>query len=268
MAATGMSIGADLRHAREQRGWSLDQLSSRTRIAVSKLAAMEANSFDRLPDGFYRRAFLRAYAREVGLDTERVVDAYRAQFANHNQTPTAEAASAHRTPASRKRLYRLSPGIQVLLLAILGTAAAIALTYMTERQTPSSIAINTQMAPANEKPHDGEQPAVGTGGASASTTSTAILAAIGHLPLEVEVQAEGPCWLGATADGERVVYRVLNKGERVTLQAHDELVLRIGDAGAFRFTINGIPGRRLGDAGDDLTLRLTPSNFRNYLQSP
>jgi len=259
-----MSIGADLRHAREQRGWSLEQLSNRTRIAVSKLAAMEANSFDRLPDGFYRRAFLRAYAREVGLDTERVVDAYRAQVADRNEPATPDVASTRRHPTSQKRLDRLTPGIQVLLLAIFGTAAAISLTYVTGRHTPSSIAISSQPAPATEKPHDGEQPIVGTGGTSATTASTATQAAIGHVPLEVEVQAEGPCWLGATADGERIVYRVLNKGERVTLQAHDELVLRIGDAGAFRFTINGIPGRRLGDSGDDLTLRLTPSNFRSY----
>jgi cytoskeletal protein RodZ len=260
-----MSIGADLRHAREQRGWSLEQLSDRTRIAVSKLAAIEANSFDRLPDGFYRRAFLRAYAREVGLDTERVVDAYHAQCADHPLPATADVASVRRNPTSRKRLDRLSPGIQVLLLAILGTTAAIALTYVKARQTPSSIAISTPTPLTNEKPHDGEPPAVGTGGASASTASTAAQSAIGRVALEVEVQVEGPCWLGATADGERVVYRVLNKGEHVTLQAHDELVLRIGDAGTFRFNINGIRGRRLGDAGDDLTLRLTPSNFRNYL---
>jgi len=259
-----MSIGADLRHAREQRGWSLEQLSSRTRIAVSKLAAIEANSFDRLPDGFYRRAFLRAYAREVGLDTERVVDAYCAQCADPSQPATPADASARHAATSPRRLDRLSPGIQVLLLAIFGTAAAITLTYVTPRQTPSSIAISTQTTPAAEKSPVSEQPVVGTGGASASIAPAALQAAIGHSPLQVEVQAEGPCWLGATADGERLVYRVLNKGEHVTLQAHDELVLRIGDAGAFRFTVNGIPGKRLGDAGDDVTLRLTPSNFRNY----
>ena len=262
-----MSIGADLRHAREQRGWSLEQLSSRTRIAVSKLAAIEANSFDCLPDGFYRRAFLRAYAREVGLDTERVVDAYREQVADSHEPATAEVASARRHPTLRQRLDLLSPGIQVVLLAIFGIAAAISLTYVTGRQAPSSIASSTQTAVVQDKPRDGEQPAVGTGGTAATITSTATEAVIGQVPLQVDVQAESPCWLGATADGERVVYRILNKGERVTLQAHDQLVLRIGDAGAFRFTINGMPGRRLGDFGDDVTLRLTPSNFRNYLQS-
>jgi cytoskeletal protein RodZ len=260
-----MSIGADLRHAREQRGWSLEQLSNRTRIAVSTLAAIEANRFDRLPDGFYRRAFLRTYAREVGLDTERVVDAYRAQCSDRDQPRATEVASSHHPGTSRRRLDRLSPGRQVLLLAILGSAAAIAISYVPVRQSSRSAIVSTQTPLVQDKPHDVAQTAVGTGGASASTT-VATLAAIGHVPLEVEVQAEGPCWLGATSDGARVVYRVLNKGERVTLQAHDELVLRIGDAGAFRFNINGIPGRRLGDAGDDLTLRLTPSNFRNYLQ--
>jgi hypothetical protein len=96
---------------------------------------------------------------------------------------------------------------------------------------------------------------------------TPVEGSVVYAPLQVEVLAQGPCWLGATADGKRVVYRVLNKGERLTLAAREELALRIGDAGNFRFTVNGIPGRRLGDPGDDLTVHLTPTNFRKFVQA-
>jgi cytoskeleton protein RodZ len=262
-----MNIGGDLRHAREQRGWSLEELSIRTRIAVSKLAAIEANSFERLPEGFYRRAYLRAYAREVGLDSERVVDSYRTQFSGDAEmVKPAVATNPPAPPVSRKYLDWLH--IQLMLLAILGTAAAIALVVVVLRHPDT-------LAPISEVPRSTttaearaiEPPAVGTGGGSASASVAPVEGTIVYAPLQVEVLAQGPCWLGATADGKRVVYRVLNKGERLTLEAREDLALRIGDAGNFRFTVNGIPGRRLGDAGDDLTVHLTPTNFRKFVQS-
>jgi len=262
-----MNIGGDLRHAREQRGWSLEELSIRTRIAVSKLAAIEGNSFERLPEGFYRRAYLRAYAREVGLDSERVVDSYRTQFSGDAEmVKPAVATNSPSPPVSRKYLDWLH--IQLMLLAILGTAAAVALVVVILRYHPDTIAPITEVPRSTTAEAQRiEPPVVGTGGGSAAASVTPVEGTIVYAPLQVEVLAQGPCWLGATADGKRVVYRVLNKGERLTLEAREELALRIGDAGNFRFTVNGIPGRRLGDAGDDLTVHLTPTNFRKFVQS-
>jgi cytoskeletal protein RodZ len=261
-----MNIGGDLRHAREQRGWSLEELSIRTRIAVSKLAAIEANSFERLPEGFYRRAYLRAYAREVGLDSERVVDSYRTQFSDDTEMVKPAVAPDRPAPVSRKSLDWLH--VQLILLALLGMAAVIALVVVVLRPRPDTIAQTSEgPRPTTAEAQAIEPPAVGTGGGSASASVTPVEGTIVYAPLQVEVLAQGPCWLGATADGKRVVYRVLNKGERLTLEAREELALRIGDAGNFRFTVNGIPGRRLGDPGDDLTVRLTPTNFRKFVQS-
>jgi cytoskeletal protein RodZ len=262
-----MNIGGDLRHAREQRGWSLEELSIRTRIAVSKLAAIEANSFERLPEGFYRRAYLRAYAREVGLDSERVVDSYRTQWSDGTEmVKPAGAPDRPAPPVSRKYLDWLR--IQLMLLASLVTAAAIALVVVVLRQHPDPIAQTSKVPRLTTAEAQGiAPPAVGTGGGSAAAAVAPVEGTIVYAPLQVEVLAQGPCWLGATADGKRVVYRVLNKGERLTLEARDELALRIGDAGNFRFTVNGMPGRRLGDAGDDLTVHLTPTNFRKFVQS-
>ena len=259
-----MSIGEDLRHAREERGLTLEDLSIRTRIAVSKLAAIEANNFDRLPEGFYRRAYLRAYAREVGLDSERVVNSYQTQFSEEMAKP--ESSPNRPMPAvSRKHLDWLS--VQLILLGILGTAAAIAIVLVAVRHHPNAVVRTPEAAAPTTTEAHRTDPAVGTGGASASYSPTAVEGTVLYTPLLVEVLAQGPCWLGATADGKRVVYRTLNKGERLTLEAREELALRIGDVGNFQFSINGIPGRRLGDRGDDLTLRLTPSNFRKFVQS-
>jgi cytoskeleton protein RodZ len=75
-----MDMGETLRFAREQQGLSLDVISQRTKINTEKLRAIEENDIQKLPSGIFLRGFLRAYARELGLDVEDTVNRYVAQF--------------------------------------------------------------------------------------------------------------------------------------------------------------------------------------------
>ena len=61
------TLGADLQHARELAGLSLDDLSARTKIRRHMLESIERNEFSSIPGGLLARGYLRAYAREVGL---------------------------------------------------------------------------------------------------------------------------------------------------------------------------------------------------------
>ena len=53
-----------------------------------------------------------------------------------------------------------------------------------------------------------------------------------------------------------------------TLAVPTELVLTAEDAGAVVLTLNGAAARLLGRAGEAVTARVTPTNFRDYLSSP
>lgn len=53
------TIGETLRAAREERGWSLSELSRQTRIAVEHLEAIEEDRASGLPPGPYREAWTR-----------------------------------------------------------------------------------------------------------------------------------------------------------------------------------------------------------------
>ncbi len=48
-------------------------------------------------------------------------------------------------------------------------------------------------------------------------------------------------------------------------QADDEIILKIGDAGAFAFAINQQTGRLLGASGEVVTARITQQNYRGYV---
>ncbi len=64
-----MSLGRQLRTAREQKGYSIDDIASKTFIRAHHLDAIERDDFADLPPSRIRY-FVRDYARAVGLDPE------------------------------------------------------------------------------------------------------------------------------------------------------------------------------------------------------
>ena len=70
-----MSIGDQLRQAREVQSLSLDQAAQATHIRLHYLLALEANKFDLLPSTTQLRGFLRAYGEYLKLNTSELVQA-------------------------------------------------------------------------------------------------------------------------------------------------------------------------------------------------
>jgi cytoskeletal protein RodZ len=73
-------FGARLREARERRGLTLRVIADATKISVRALEALEKNDISRLPGGIFSRAFVRAYANEIGLDPEQTVAEFITRF--------------------------------------------------------------------------------------------------------------------------------------------------------------------------------------------
>jgi len=76
----------------------------------------------------------------------------------------------------------------------------------------------------------------------------------------VTITASAPCWVAASADGKRVLYRILQPGAAETLAAQRSLVIRAGNAGALRWRVNDRAEMPFGKPGEVRTVRLTPEN--------
>ena len=68
------TFGPRLRRERERRGISLDTIASRTNVSIELWSGLENNDFSKWPGGLFARAFVRDYAKAVGLDPDEVVD--------------------------------------------------------------------------------------------------------------------------------------------------------------------------------------------------
>ena len=67
------SFGRRLRAERERKGVALQAIAQSTKINRSLLEALERDDLSRWPSGIFRRAFIRSYARAIGLDPEPIV---------------------------------------------------------------------------------------------------------------------------------------------------------------------------------------------------
>jgi len=68
------AFGPNLRRIRVQRGISLDQIATATKVSTDLWNGLERNDFSRWPSGIYARSYVRAYAVQIGVDAEAAVD--------------------------------------------------------------------------------------------------------------------------------------------------------------------------------------------------
>lgn len=88
-------VGARLQRLRETRRVSLRQIANTTKIAVPALEAIERDDPRKLPGGIFGRSFVRAYARELGLDGDVTAQEFFAQFPDlHEPADLVDQASS------------------------------------------------------------------------------------------------------------------------------------------------------------------------------
>lgn len=98
------SIGEVLRLARISQGLSLEELQRKTDIQLDLLEALETDNFDKLPNLFYTRSFLRKYAWAVELDENIILDAYDSgNMITYEEVDVDEIELSGRRRSNRKK---------------------------------------------------------------------------------------------------------------------------------------------------------------------
>ena len=117
-----MTIGQRLREARLRRELDIADAEAYTKIRAKYLRALENDEFGILPDRTLVKTFLRTYSEYLGLDTQLLLEEYRAQ---HEPRGAGEAQplAPRRTREPRQRGPLIGPGgafaIGIVLLLVL-----------------------------------------------------------------------------------------------------------------------------------------------------
>ncbi len=106
-------FGEKLRKQREQQGIELDAISYTTKISTRMLRALEDEHFDQLPGGVFNKGFVRAYARQVGLNEEEAIADYlaavRENQSRENQSRENQIQEHSSSPDMRDRVDHHPP---------------------------------------------------------------------------------------------------------------------------------------------------------------
>lgn len=256
MDEKAVDVGARLQQAREQKKLTLRDISNATKIPVTLLAAIEHDDFAHLPAGMVRRAYVRAFATEVGVDGEALVRAYRSQFES-DMLPVPSVPSRpvyEEPPASLGRFVAMLAGASVLIAAVV---VFNPLRFLGTRAAPTPVHEPAQADPVSAAPPASAQPmpqVVPTANADSHVA-----------PLRLEIRLSQRSWVSVSADGKRVIYRIMESGETGVVDAQEGITMRVGDAGAVTYSINGINGRPLGGLGEVVTVNVTTENFRSFV---
>ena len=81
---------------RRNRGISLEQIASSTKISIRSLEAIEHGEFGKLPGGIYNTSYIRQYAQAIDFDESEILAAYYTfvgMTANPQDTPERRAGS-------------------------------------------------------------------------------------------------------------------------------------------------------------------------------
>jgi Domain of unknown function (DUF4115)/Helix-turn-helix domain len=226
------------------------------------LEAIERNDFASIPGGLLARGYLRAYAGEVGLPPETIAARYQTEFGG--EAPPLAETFKYRADAwdlSRPDQSNVTLAM-VVLIAIVGVWI-----YLSQRP-----------------PAEGAQQPVGTAGQSVapgaptdaapeplriahSSGTGDVTASIPGVLMKVEIIPTRVVWVEAKADGKRILYALVTPDQRQVIEAHQEFLLRVGDAGAFRYMVNGVQGREVGGPGQVREMRITRQNYVTFQQT-
>ena len=277
------SIGEQLKAARLEQGFSIEDIVERTVISRHYVEALEQDNHAAFPADFYAASFLRQYSDTLGLASEDLVKALRRKLEDAEEFPSEFSSRPVRTGshglwvAAADKIRRWVRGFMVdrsnaVVAGVLMFVGIIGWWYVgqrdiaagigpkdTERVERASIAEpNMEMeAPAAREPTRTVTPTTTT---PVPATVPAQSSSIDGLPndptpptpagtLAVELRASGEVWVRTVVDGGSAREAILQFGNRRALRAQQRVQFTVGNAGAVTLVINGQVQDSLGALG-------------------
>ncbi|WP_078576442.1 helix-turn-helix domain-containing protein [Salipaludibacillus agaradhaerens] len=126
-------LGIRLKNAREEKGYSLDELQRVTKIQKRYLIAIEDGDFSKMPGDFYGRAFVKSYAEAVELDPDMIFEEHKNELPQTKKEPVDLPPRVNRskpkTVRKKSKIASLLPTLVVILFIL-----AIGLAFWIFRQ--------------------------------------------------------------------------------------------------------------------------------------
>jgi transcriptional regulator with XRE-family HTH domain len=119
-------IGDEIRAARENTGFTLEQVSRETRVHISHLRAIEEMTPGLLGAPVYAKGYIKSYARFLGMDEHTTLDRYLSECAAILKDPE-KIEIAQPASSKTRKLPVAVPVLGILVVALVGGGAMLML---------------------------------------------------------------------------------------------------------------------------------------------
>ena len=296
-----MAFGADLKRERELRGISLQEISKVTKISIRLLDAIEMDRYDILPEGIFRKSFIKSYARYLGMNEDKILQEYLLA------TQAASPPTGEERLGGRNSSLRLSDYVQWLIPALLvilvvgviwwllagsGRQGQVRTVESVAKPPSASSPAQGQTSPmsspfpSNLPASNADSPVTNSSGSQLKVLGelakkpesppaetqpqpsiTPAAAPTGSLPgeLTLDIYADKECWISVLSGDSRVYAGLLAPEETKHFSLLKPLKLTLGNAGGVKLSVNGRPFTSVGKPGEVQVLEINPDNYQHYL---
>ena len=272
-------------------------MAADTKISLHYLECLEAGRYNELPGGMYNRAFLRAYCDKLNLNQQEILNRYESEISPPFDKVPKTKVHIHQKDTNLK----LSPVvIWTCMLLISATGLFFSRKWIAEVFSPyfsrKPIVTATDIAKPTTPPSSTESPPLPVqAAASQGTVETPTAGSIDRdippasdepttvpaqtqpetdmapgtiqAPLRLEIGVTEKCWVSVDRDGSPAIRRLMGAGEVQTINAKEQFLLILGNAGGAHLKINGKPTKPLGRSGEVVKILINENNLQDLLES-
>jgi cytoskeletal protein RodZ len=240
-----MTLGEFLQKAREDAGFSVDELAHIVNLRPGLIRAMESNDF--LPCGgdTYARGHIRNIAQATGINAQELLAMYEAEHSVdsrsiHSQLVDNNAAAIR--SENRKLSWKVLVGASLSIVILIGVAQFALTAIESEPETPSIVTdVEPSPSPSAE--------ALPTASPSASTE---VVIPAGEL-LNLEITAtRGNSNIDVVIAGASVYKGPLFQGQSKSFAGENSISIYLGNAGDLDLTLNGEKLAPLGERNQEI----------------
>ena len=250
---TELSLGLRLKQAREQQGWTVEQVAAQLKLLPRMIESLETDNYAALPEAIFIKGYLRLYADLLALPTQELCAYFDAHFLpsqappalRHHQIVEREisaskfqsyplaALSSHQSPSPHKNNDSFHskpvwPWLKYVLLIALLVAMAIGVWQsMSIRQAA--------MSHANTEANLGRSLASNT---ISLPNVTSTRSAIDVLQLAFTGQTKVVI---RDASGNELANATKQAGESLTVQGESPFAIELNPADSVQFSFNNKP---------------------------
>lgn len=247
-----MSIGADLKAAREAAGQSVEDVVRATRIRGELLRRIEADDFEGCGGAVYARGHVRSIATHLGIDPAPLV----AEF--DRQTP-GDHVPAAREIFEREVIAmpeRTGPNWTAAMAGVAGLLLVVALVSLFNTNGRGGVPDTAVLPLSTSSPTP--SPAVTTASPSAPPVVAGQIPGSGVF-LRVKL-VNTRSWVTVRADGKTIHEGLMRMGDQKDFTAKTKLHVVFGNAGAVQIVVNGRDLGSPGRAGEVVRLDFGPGD--------